>query len=87
MSTFDPADPSPETGRFGLSRRNLFAQIGAGVGSIGMLSALRAAEGTGQDLMGLTSSVPHFVPKAKRIIHLFMNGGPFQADFFDPSPR
>ncbi len=40
MSSFNPADPSPEIGHFGLSRRNLFAQIGAGVGSIGMLSAL-----------------------------------------------
>src|SRR6185437_6727765 len=28
----------------------------------------------------------HFQPRAKRVIHLFMNGGPFQADFFDPKP-
>lgn len=28
----------------------------------------------------------HFAPRAKRVIHLFMNGGPFQADFFDPKP-
>ena len=32
------------------------------------------------------SSGPHFPPKAKRVIHLFMNGGPFQADLFDPKP-
>ncbi|MEY4565724.1 MAG: hypothetical protein RLY14_694, partial [Planctomycetota bacterium] len=29
---------------------------------------------------------PQFAPKAKRIIHLFMNGGPFQCDLFDPKP-
>ena len=28
----------------------------------------------------------HFAPRAKRVIHLFMNGGPFQADLFDPKP-
>lgn len=30
--------------------------------------------------------VPHFTPRAKRVIQLFMNGGPFQADLFDPKP-
>ncbi|HND53389.1 MAG TPA: DUF1501 domain-containing protein, partial [Pirellulaceae bacterium] len=29
---------------------------------------------------------PHFAPRAKRVIQLFMNGGPFQGDFFDPKP-
>lgn len=32
------------------------------------------------------SSGCHFAPRAKRVIHLFMNGGPFQADLFDPKP-
>lgn len=29
---------------------------------------------------------PHFPAKAKRVIHLFMNGGPYQGDLFDPKP-
>jgi Protein of unknown function (DUF1501) len=29
---------------------------------------------------------PHFQPKAKAVIHLFMNGGPSQMDLFDPKP-
>jgi hypothetical protein len=29
---------------------------------------------------------PHFSPKAKSVIHLFMNGGPSQVDLFDPKP-
>jgi hypothetical protein len=39
-----------------------------------MLSALRA------------ENAGHFPGTAKRVIHLFMNGGPFQGDFFDPKP-
>ena len=30
---------------------------------------------------------PHFTPKAKRVIHLFMNGGPSHVDTFDPKPE
>jgi hypothetical protein len=29
---------------------------------------------------------PHFTPRARRVIHLFMNGGPFGPDLFDPKP-
>ena len=29
---------------------------------------------------------PHFAPRAKRVIHLFMNGGPFGPDLLDPKP-
>ena len=43
-----------------------------------MLSALQADAGP---RVGL-----HFPGRAKRVIHLFMNGGPFQGDFFDPKP-
>ena len=34
----------------------------------------------------LTPRAPHFAPKAKHIIHLFMNGGVSQVDTFDPKP-
>ncbi len=58
------------------TRREMIHALGGGLGALG-LSALLAPELT---------AVPHFTPKAKRIIHLFMNGGPFQGDFFDPKP-
>lgn len=86
MSPITPVDPLTEREHSGLSRRNLFAQIGAGVGTIGMLSALGVAQGHENHRTSERASAPHFAPKAKRIIHLFMNGGPFQADFFDPKP-
>src|SRR5213595_2478563 len=34
----------------------------------------------------LKPRAPHFAPKAKAVIHLFMNGGPSQVDLFDPKP-
>ena len=38
------------------------------------------------DASGASPAGCHFPPRAKRVIHLFMNGGPFQADLFDPKP-
>src|SRR5580704_5958094 len=62
-----------------LTRRQMIGRLGGGLGAIGL--------GT---LLGDTSvaAAPklHFAPRAKRVIQLFMNGGPFQADFFDPKP-
>ncbi|OYW31487.1 MAG: sulfatase [Chthoniobacter sp. 12-60-6] len=34
----------------------------------------------------MAGSKPHFVPKAKRVIHFFLNGGPSHVDTFDPKP-
>src|SRR3977135_1789058 len=36
--------------------------------------------------MPLTPKLPHFPSKAKRVIHLFANGGPSHVDTFDPKP-
>ena len=47
--------------------------MGGGLGGLGLAAAI----GT---------PMTHFVPRAKRVIHLFMNGGPFGPDFFDPKP-
>jgi hypothetical protein len=34
----------------------------------------------------LAAKAPHFAPRAKRVIHFFLNGGPSQVDTFDPKP-
>jgi hypothetical protein len=52
--------------------------MGGGLGLLGLASTLRAAEGPAR--------ITHFTPRAKRVIHLFMNGGPFGPDFLDPKP-
>ena len=46
------------------------------MGTLGLFNSLQAA----------TGMAPHFAPRAKRVIHLFMNGGPFGPDFLDPKP-
>ena len=49
------------------------------LGMVGLASLLNAADG----LTGL----PHFAPKAKRVIYLFQSGGPSQMDLFDYKPQ
>ena len=59
-----------------VSRRDALFRMGAGMGTLGLLQTLQAE----------TGEKPHFLPRAKRVIHLFMNGGPFGPDFMDPKP-
>jgi hypothetical protein len=59
------------------SRRDALARMGGGLGMLGLASTLTASPYPG---------AIHFPPKAKRVIHLFMNGGPFGPDFLDPKP-
>ncbi|MCA9209317.1 MAG: DUF1501 domain-containing protein [Planctomycetales bacterium] len=56
--------------------------LGGGIGSLGLASLICQPASVSADEV----SRAHFAPRAKRVIHLFMNGGPFQADFFDPKP-
>ena len=64
-----------------LPRRHFLASCGMGMG----LSALAPLlHGRGNPMF---PKGPHFAPKAKRVIHLFMNGGPSHVDTFDPKPE
>ena len=75
-----------------ISRRRWLQTTGCGMGSLAMAGLLqqagdlRAAPATGNELP-LAARPPHFAPRAKRVIHLFMNGGPSQMDTFDPKPE
>ena len=62
--------------RHALSRRQWLTATSAGLSSVA-LSKLLADE---------THRGPHFRPKAKRVIWLFMHGGPSHVDLFDPKP-
>ncbi len=72
-----------------LSRRDLFRRVGTGLGMVGLVGVL-ADQSRGDKPLGspnpLAPKPPHFTPKAKHVIHLFMNGGPSQVDTFDPKP-
>ena len=76
----------------GLSRRDMLARSGTGLGVLGLASVLQG-EVPRARAAGLSSANPlapkvaHFPAKAKHVIHLFMNGGPSQVDTFDPKPE
>jgi hypothetical protein len=58
-----------------------------GLGMLGLAGVLaddRALAGTADS--PLSPKRPHFAGKAKRVVHLFMNGGPSHVDTFDPKP-
>lgn len=58
-----------------------------GMGALAMqplVSELAQADARG--INPLLPKAPHFAPKAKRVIHIFCNGGPSHVDTFDPKP-
>lgn len=74
-----------------VSRRAWLRAAGLGFGSVS-LSALLASDTIArmlaeQDLNPLSPRPPHFAPTAKRVIFLFMHGGPSSVDTFDPKER
>jgi hypothetical protein len=70
---------------FGLtpSRREMLARSGMSMGLLGLAPLL---SGPASAANPLTIRKPHFAAKAKRVIHIFANGGPSQVDTFDPKP-
>ena len=67
------------------TRRQLLSQAACGFGSLaltGLLSETAMAESS-----PLAAKKPHFAPRAKRIIFIFMQGGPSQVDTFNYKPR
>src|SRR5438874_1909555 len=72
------------------SRRDLLRHTANGFGVLGLAGVL-AADADGRDQPGrspgpLSPKPGHFPAKAKRVIFLFMNGGPSHVDTFDPKP-
>ncbi|MDA1048172.1 MAG: DUF1501 domain-containing protein [Verrucomicrobia bacterium] len=66
--------------RYMLSRRDWLARAGLGCGAMALQQMLVGSAGA-------TEVQPHFPPTAKRVIWLFMHGGPSQMDTFDPKPE
>src|SRR5438046_8129421 len=65
-----------------LSRREMVLALGGGFGALGLAPLLAGSPGA----FAPGSPRLHHAPRAKRVIHLFMNGGPFGPDLFDPKP-
>src|ERR1017187_8084250 len=83
----DFMNPYEESLRY-RTRRQFFRDCGVGLGSVALASLLN------QNLLAATANspnplaphAPHFPPKIKRIIYLFMAGAPSQLDLFDRKP-
>lgn len=67
-----------------MTRREALSQLGTGFGMLGLSSLIGQAAPTAGVLAPRS---PHFAPKAKHVIFLFLNGGPSQVDTFDPKPE
>lgn len=73
---------------FALNRRDFFGRFAMGIGGMALSQLLRdsaVASEAKSPFAGILDQ-PHFAPKAKRIIYLFMAGGPSQLDLFDYKP-
>jgi hypothetical protein len=77
----------------GITRRHFFRECGYGVGKIALASLLtgavpgRAPAAQGHARNPLAPRRPHFAPRARAVIHLFMAGAPSQLELFDYKPR
>jgi len=81
----------------GRTRREFFWEAGAGFTGLALTSLLSndgfldrqavAADGTSEYVNPLAPKAPHFAPKAKNVIFLFMYGGPSHVDTFDYKPK
>jgi hypothetical protein len=69
-----------------LSRRGFFGRVAAGIHGAALTYLLSRDLRAGERPRGLEPRLPHFTPRARSVIHLFMNGGPSQVDLFDPKP-
>ena len=65
-----------------INRRSLLKRSALGLGALGLTDLLQGAENSSP----LVIHQPHFAPRAKRVIHFFLNGGPSHVDTFDHKP-
>lgn len=72
------------------SRRSMLAKCFNGIGTLGLAAAMGPKAVAAANPVGaggpLKTKSTHFAPRAKRVIHLWMNGAPSQVDTFDPKP-
>src|SRR5689334_2559135 len=71
-----------------VSRRAALGRIGAGFGTLGLAALLAQEQAAAAPAAASITApkLPHFAPRAKHVIQLFMPGGPSQVDTFDHKP-
>lgn len=73
--------------RLHVTRREFFGKTAAGIGTAALASLLNQDVSAATTPLGGLPSLPHFAPKAKRVIYLFQNGAPTHVDLFDYKPK
>ena len=80
--------PNPE--HLALTRREFLNRCGMGMGALSLGGFFGGVQAMGETSPNYASPLapkqPHFPAKAKRVIHIFANGGPSHVDTFDPKP-
>src|SRR6266540_1514532 len=64
------------------SRRQMLQRMATGFGMVGLAGLLGSSAASAAGVL----SSPHLRSRARRVIFLFMNGGPSHVDTFDPKP-
>lgn len=94
-----PQIPEFEALKKSLDRRNFLAKTAMGLGSVALgtligktmfgkgLTELATAAAPDNLEQEVLRALPHFAPKAKRVVYLFMSGGPSQFETFDYKPK
>ena len=83
-------NPHHSTDPLLFTRRRFLGQAGLGIGAAALGELLQNdlfAEGAATSETGGLPGLPHFAPKAKRVIYLFQSGAPSQLDLFDYKPQ
>jgi hypothetical protein len=70
-----------------LSRRDWLVRSGLGFGGLALSALLAEGSEEGRPVDPLAPKKPLFPAKAKRVIHVFLEGGPSHLDTFDPKPK
>ncbi|MDB4731764.1 DUF1501 domain-containing protein [bacterium] len=73
--------------RLHVTRREFFGKSAAGIGTAALSSLLNRDASAAVTPVGGLPNLPHFAPKAKRVIYLFQNGAPTHCDLFDYKPK
>jgi len=76
----------PTIDDFILSRRDFLQRTGMGFGALGLATLTGSQASLAAPSASLLPKEPQFPAKAKRVIHIFLNGGLSQVDSFDPKP-
>src|SRR6186997_3187166 len=78
-----------------VTRREMLSRCGMGFGALALADLMKqaglleqtAAQAATNYVSPLSPKQPQFTPKARQVIHIFLNGGASHVDTFDPKPK